>query len=975
MNFTVFTGPYSAKNLDELFMHTPLGLGSLCAVVPDTRSAFEMERRIAKLRGGTSLGSVVYTMERLAREIISLAERVPETVKNHVRRALIGEIVKSRIGDISPYFHASRYPGFVSIVASYLEDIRSSPEIRPHHEPVLESIAQAYASHLNRLGLIDHEGAVNAAVSSGMADRFATSFSGPLIIDGFYDLTDRQFELVSYLCSFFRRSAMTLVHDASRPMLFTVAGRLLSRLQAIGAKTVMVESHPSNVPEIMFSRFMTGHTAERKERAIPHLPGCVEVHHFRSERSEADWVAGSIRTKVVNGTWQPEDILIVSRKIKNHAHPLFTALNRHGITCIEEGCSRPLSAVPVVKLTLDALDAAIQPDRERILLVQRSFYTGARSTGRQPFGDTDDSSWSCMIVDDDSPEGFVYSLKKMLASLEIEGTLAHAEDSSRTTSERTTLEKLMESLDDFALVYSALRPKMKAVEFSRLLRTFLGDVSITDNQASGRGIVLADVEYARYLRRPVVFFTGLDNASFPARHDIYSLHDTETARSLREKKDSEERQLFYMSHAGAEDLYLTFPGIDDEGKDSSISPFLRELVEDAPFPLEPVLHTGIPGEAWEGGFSAERGRSEQVIRKLRMLEADGNEDEPVTALFAANDIERAIRNHLRLREHVGMSLISHEAKTHLANEWSERRIFSVTSLEDYITCPIGFYFSHVLGLKAERPVVDELDARERGILIHTILADFYRALRESNGRTRFTRGEIEKVTGIMRRTIDKALVTRIATVKRLHPIIARSEKRFITNWMDYFLELEADRFADASFSPAFFEVSFGKSQESGEGYQPLELFSEGNSVSVGGRIDRIDTANEGEPAVQVIDYKTGYSPIKSDIEKSLVLQVPLYMKAAAEIIMPETTVRGGLYYSLVNAGYNAEKSELRGCTTIEGTEMNPIIDAAADTAVRVSVHIRHGSFPASTTKCTSFCAWRNLCRGGYSFAGEVVNAD
>ena len=69
MNLTVFTGPCPEENVTELFRRTPLGGGSVCAVVPDFRSITAMEQRLAELQEKAYLGHRVYTFEGLSKAI------------------------------------------------------------------------------------------------------------------------------------------------------------------------------------------------------------------------------------------------------------------------------------------------------------------------------------------------------------------------------------------------------------------------------------------------------------------------------------------------------------------------------------------------------------------------------------------------------------------------------------------------------------------------------------------------------------------------------------------------------------------------------------------------------------------------------------------------------------------------------------------------------------------------------------------
>ncbi len=965
MNLVVFTGPYPDANLDELFRRTPFGKGNLCAVVPDFNSVIAFERRLTKLTGGAYLGYRIYTFEGLSKAILSLSGLVPETIGNHVKQALISEIVKSRIGKQSRYYDVSGYPGFISLIISFLEEYRSAYDRIISQDSELISIAKAYESHLNRLGVTDHEGSIILALKSDMAENFAESFNGSLIVDGFYDLTEMQLELLSRLFRSFRRSAVTLIDDNSRP-LFSLPQKLLSKYSDIGAKIIEVNSKPFSRPGIVLSGFMGGEYTGYGES------GEVEIHKFKSETSEADWISGKIHTMLANGECCPENIMIVSRNAPGLGSPIINVLKRYSIP-IEGGIQQLLINHPLIKLAFYALDASINPEEKKIVNVQSSCYTGKKSlTKHFPYEIMDDKAWSCMIAEVDSPDGFVSSMKNMFEWLNIKSNLNVTVERNIAILESAVYEKFMQILDEFVIFYSPLRPMMRAVEFSSLLRKFLSDISVTESHSPGQGILVLGVNHARYIKRDVVFVRGLDNSSFPSRNDIHSLHNPEIASKIRKHKEQEEGLLFYMSVSGAKRLYLTYPGIDDEGKDSSISPYLKDIQENYDFIAKTFSHTGVPGTAWEGGYVTERGKLENIIRVLK--KSGVTAESLLPSLHCADNttyeiIEKAIYTHIKIMDNQDMNLNAEDSKKIITGAWGEEHIFSVTDLETYIFCPVKFFFYRILGLQPERFIYDGLDALERGNIIHEILATFYVSLKEKKGRTKFLKEEIKENKILMEIIVGNVFQSRDNTFKRLHPLILASEKRFIQRWMNYFIEIEADFFEYSNFQPQYFEMKFGKDSKN-----PLEISTNGIKIKVGGRIDRIDISEEEKASFsRVIDYKTGKNTTNSDLENGTALQIPLYIKAVNENILPEIPVKSGIYYNLKNARYDKKTKTIKGLTIIE-KDIDQTVENACNFAVRAALSIRSGLFPASSEKCSEYCEWRTLCRGSRTSCEDINDA-
>ncbi len=428
-----------------------------------------------------------------------------------------------------------------------------------------------------------------------------------------------------------------------------------------------------------------------------------------------------------------------------------------------------------------------------------------------------------------------------------------------------------------------------------------------------------------------------------------------------------------MSTTGAKRLFFTFPGIDDEGKDSSISPYLKEIREGIESWSKPILHTGIPGAAWEGGYATERGKLENIIRVIK--EPSDSAVLLLSSLLRANNkiseaVENALCAHIKLTEDRDMNLNAEDSKEIIAVDWGDEHIFSVTDLELYISCPVRFYLSRILGLKPERLLYDGLDALERGNIIHEILANFYISLKQKTGKTKFLKEELEENRILMEKIVENAFLTRTDLLKSLHPVIFGSEKRFIQHWMNYFIEIEANFFENSQYQPYLLEITFGKGT-----YKPLEISDKENTIEVSGRIDRIDISNDENVSYsRVIDYKTGKIPKYSEITKATALQIPLYIKAVNENILPDMVVKSGLYYNLKKAQYDKKRKKLKKCTVID-KDIDTIVENACNNAVQAALSIRKGLFPAPTEKCSEYCEWYTLCRGDRTPYKEINDAD
>lgn len=968
MNLTVFKGPFPSANLDKLLASTPLNHGSVLAVVPDYNSVLSIEKKIAGISGGSSFGVKAITFEGLSKAVISASIEPPEIIDAHLRKALLGEIVKSRISNRSIYSGISVYPGFITVVGHFLEDYRGAGNNTGTIDHELLSIIAAYESHLKRMNLTDHEGIVSLAADENIVQKFAAGFSGTIILDGFYDLTGCQLELITMLFKYISRCSVSLTVDETRKDLFALPLKLLDKYISIGAKIVVTDSPQVNsINKNIFTGFMGGKYSLSAES------GKAEIHCFSGTNSEADWIAGTIRGLIDNGEYSAGDIMIFSAKPAQWDSPVYNSLVRYGVP-VEGGIKKPLIVNPLVGFVMKAIDASIDPSEEKVTKISVSSFASGRKTAWYKEGNRPElAGWSCMISESDSPAGFVSSVKKMIEALGLPLCLDGGGDCIRAALEKAVYLAFLGALDEFASFYGIFRPMLKAIEFKGLLEKYISGISYKEYVPPGKGVIVGDANLARHTLRDAVFAFGLDNSSFPGRNAVFTLHDSETEKKFRQKKDSEQGILFYMSLYGAKDIYFCFPGLDDEGGTSSMSPFLAEIRKEMPGLVKTFFHAGVPGDSWEGGFATEKGRRENMVRFLRnaenpsgLLKIIGERDHE-----AALDIENAIKSRITMSEKKGLDIKETRSKEFLNSLYGSDKVFGVTDLETYIKCPIMFFFEKIMGVKKVFAFADGIDPGMRGNIIHDTLSAYYTFLAVNYG-TEFNAGKYMESRQELFGSLETEFRKRIDDMKKFHPHVVNSEKRNIKKLLGTFHDNEYAYFQNFNYIPFLFEASFG----SGD-IPPLIVVHEDVSIRIKGRIDRIDVLNTPEGrAARVIDYKTGEIPNIKDIFKGYALQMPLYMKAAGEVLLKDTGVDEGIYYSITGAEFDAVKKNLSGCTIIgkDGDDFESIMSNTERSAVIAAEYIRNGFFSAPE-KCESSCVFRTICREKQSESKENQFAD
>lgn len=237
---------------------------------------------------------------------------------------------------------------------------------------------------------------------------------------------------------------------------------------------------------------------------------------------------------------------------------------------------------------------------------------------------------------------------------------------------------------------------------------------------------------------------------------------------------------------------------------------------------------------------------------------------------------------------------------------------SASSLETYARCPFRYFLETVLALKPweEPEQILALLPRDRGVLVHTILHDFFSRLQQTD----------QLPLSTQRADDERRLLTRIAEEQCAVfaqtrpvglPLLWEGEREHLLRRLHAFLQRERQTVHD--FYPAAFEVFFGIRSKrvqhphtiGGHVYsfgaeEPEEasttFFSAqavpfrldtGEEVQLRGRIDRIDVSAEHIDLVQprqarILDYKTGRAPTRG-FAGGTALQLALYLYAAQHL--------------------------------------------------------------------------------------------
>lgn len=449
-------------------------------------------------------------------------------------------------------------------------------------------------------------------------------------------------------------------------------------------------------------------------------------------------------------------------------------------------------------------------------------------------------------------------------------------------------------------------------EFARLVESGLEGINLGLVPLSIDQVIITELGRSRSKATRATFILGVNDGVLPAKSSPEGLL-TDEERALLSSLSvnlgpNSRRQLFeeeYLVYVGLtrglERLYVSYAISDEEGgalKPSLVVRRLREL-----FPgLEDIsVHAKVPQAPDRALAYIEHPHSTAGLLAGEMRRAaTGGE---IAALWW--DVYNNLLENARFRPLLNVVVrgLLHEIKARPLPRSVVTRLYgralqgSVSRLERFRACPFSYFAGYGLKLR-ERPIY-RLAAVDLGNFFHLALDRFVDNL-NSRGLdwgvvTREQYGEI--TAGIVESLVPQIggeILTSTARykylTKRLQQVVERSAR---------VLGQHAQR---GRFRPTAVEIGFGATDDRLPALK-IEL-SDGSTMELVGRIDRVDVAELGEHVyLRIIDYKSGYHRLTPlEVYYGLKTQLLTYLEVALNhavlLLGKEASPAGALYFRL-----------------------------------------------------------------------------
>ena len=291
-------------------------------------------------------------------------------------QAIITLVSRCKDEDISP-------DDYIACAARLREAAAATPDAddsadRADAQAELAAVYAAYQALMLREGHIDFGDQIVLALRLLRLRRHVLSFYQRrfkyVLVDEFQDTNYAQFELVKLLAARHRNVAVVADDDQS---IYKWRGAAISNVlgfldhYADARQIVLTENFRSHQAILDAAYRLIQHNnpdrLEVKSGIVKHLvavrePAGLEPHHwhFETATQEADQVAATIRERIEQGQWKPNDVAILVRS-NDDADPFLRALNLRAIPWTFSG-NAGLYGRPEVRLLLAFLRAVAHPD-------------------------------------------------------------------------------------------------------------------------------------------------------------------------------------------------------------------------------------------------------------------------------------------------------------------------------------------------------------------------------------------------------------------------------------------------------------------------------------------------------------------------------------------------------------------------------------------------------------------------------------
>ncbi len=414
------------------------------------------------------------------------------------------------------------------------------------------------------------------------------------------------------------------------------------------------------------------------------------------------------------------------------------------------------------------------------------------------------------------------------------------------------------------LVVSSGDTEASASEFSQmlsmiLLETDIGKIPTSVDEVTISGAAQTIPGHHRY-----VYLVGAEEGNFPQRvsekglfseyeKSALAAHGIEITNRM-ERRVSEELYYFYRAATlPSERLHISFAHHGISGGEQRESVGVKRIRK---------LFPNLVPEDFES-FGTEKLIESRSASFERATAADGNLGRALREYYEADEAYAEKLKYMKTPLSARNCVLSPE---HAEALFPGKLRTSYSRLERFIKCRFAYFCEYELKLRDYEPAV--FGAVDIGSFMHGVLEKTVEWIAK-NGE-----GDLEEKVGAVARDYIAQVFRMSAELvpKRLGHLF-----RYLCRSAVLFAEKIRAEMTVSSFRPKDFELVIGRE---GDAVRPLRLESDGVTVELRGKIDRVDAFEDGEGKLylRVVDYKTGEKTFDiRNVKLGLDTQMLLYL--------------------------------------------------------------------------------------------------
>jgi len=911
-------------------------------MVPEQQS-HEAERALCKAGGdGVSLYAEVLSFSRLANRVFQAAGGLgEEELDGGGRLLLMYNAVKSVADQLTVYARPSRRPAFLESLLATVDELKSccvSPEILI---TAGRDAGGPEGDKLRDLGLIC--GAYDALVANTALDprdrltRAAEKLKTcqwaagkDLWLDGFTDFTPQQGEVLRRLLAQGENMTVTLTcdhleEDEGGTGIFSPARKTaawLLKLAQLEHVTCEVEHLVGNwgSKEEPLQFLEKALFSQEKTEPVP-SGGAVELFQASTPRSEVEWAASRILDLVREEGLRFRDIGVVARNYGAYRDLVESVLPRYGVPVFSSAMTDILEK-PVLALVTAALDTVAggysyddvfrylktgltdlgEEDRdllENYVLkwdIKGSRWTQAKDWSWHPGG------YGLPFSDEDRAllARVDQARRKVAAPLETLRKNPNKTGRGQAIALYTFMEQIglpqwleqrVEELrrrgqpalaDEYRQLWEILcggleqcaallcENQMELDEFARLFRLVLSQYDVGTIPVSLDRVTAGETTRQTGHRVKVLILLGADDGSIPQvgtapgllsddDRDLLTAYDVELNSSARDLLYREMTTVYLTCARPSRKLLVSWsaqgPG-GEERRPSFLAERLKLIFSDLKVVREEELN---------GSF--------RLAAPLPALEQAGRSRAARKALEQLPDCCPQVARLDRAARWERGSL-SRPAVDRL---YGKRVPISASRMDKYKSCHFSYFMRY--GLKAEPRKPAGFDAPEYGTFVHYVLEhvlqdEMFQQTTLPGMEPAFGDEEKRRLRQLTQQAVDRYVTEELGGLEGQSDRFQYLFRRLLRS-VQAVVDNVAEELMNSKFKPISFELGFGRKED----LPPVELTSDGVTISVSGFVDRVDGwVHDGRLYLRVMDYKTGKKSFDlTEVWNGLGLQMLLYL--------------------------------------------------------------------------------------------------